>query len=209
MSFTFTSSVTGEEVGRAPFPGDVRVSTLHWMLGQGAYLLLFIQGTEIVKVDRTFRGSTCLQILAQPLNFDVYFHDEQGGGGPRLVHTLAVDVLDLLGTPSTNQLIADSVARKHFKVRFGRLWGAWLKSSMERGGVAGLTRLVAFVEADIMVSHQVRRRNVLHELTNPGRVDLYFVFKADRNLCLRLVRPMHGVARPEVEPMAVLFEYEV
>ena len=77
MSFTFNSLLTGQEVGRAPFPENVRVSTLHRILGQGAYLLGFIQETEIVKVDETFRGDTSLQILLQPVKFDVYFHIEQ------------------------------------------------------------------------------------------------------------------------------------
>ena len=66
--------------------------------------------------------------------------------------------------------------------------------------------MVAFIEADVMASDKVRRRNVLHEPTNPGRGDLYFVFNGDHHLNLRLLRPMHDVAELEEEPLAVLFE---
>ena len=70
-----------------------------------------------------------------------------------------------------------------------------------------LDRLAKFIDADIIVSRQVRRRNVLKELTNPCRVDLYFVLNGDHRLNLRLVRPVCDEAEPEEEPLAVLFDF--
>ena len=129
------------------------------------------------------------------------------------MHTLEVNVLDLLHIRSTNQLIENFIADRTRRtairstnVRFGRFWRMWLKPSLETEG-EHLNRLVEFIEADIMVSRQVRRRNVLQELTNPGRVDLYFVFDGNHLLNLRLLRPMHDVAEPREEPLAILFEF--
>ena len=82
-----------------------------------------------------------------------------------------------------------------------------MAQTLAPSGGDDLDRLAKFIDADIFVSKEVRRRNVLKELTNPCRVDLYFVLNGDHRVNLRLLRPMHDVAEPEEEPLAVLFDF--
>ena len=75
-------------------------------------------------------------------------------------------------------------------------------------GGGRLDRLAKFIDADIIVSKQVRRRNVLKELTNPCHVDLYFVLDGDHRLNMRLQIPIVDLDREsEEEPLAVLFDF--
>ena len=60
--------------------------------------------------------------------------------------------------------------------------------------------LVALIEHDVMSVRQVARRNVLHEMTNTLRVEIFLIVDAENYVNLRLRAPTAALICPSLTP---------
>ena len=208
MSFTFVSALTGEVAGNAPFPRGLHTSSLLSLMGQGAYLFRFFVGGAQVTADQLFTGETNVFFLKEPVSFNIYVHEEVSHR-LWLVGTFPADVISQLGVLNPMGMLNQV---KHGKVGLHAcaFWTTNLKPQLEQrgldhtGGNNMFKKLVALIEHDVMNVRQVAKRNVLHEMANTLRVDIFLSIDAENYLNLRLRAPTDEVLCPTLAPCGEL-----
>ena len=210
MSFTIVAALSGEEACKAPFPQGLHASSVHRLLGQGAYLFRFLVDSEHVTAGQLFTGDVKVFFLKEPVSFNIYVHEEVSHR-MWLIDTLPADVISQLGVLNPMDMINHV---KHGKVGLHAraVWTTNLKPQLEqhllnRTGENNIfKKLVALIEHDVMSVRQVARRNVLHEMTNTLRADIFLSIDAENYLNLRLRAPTDEVIYPRLTPCDELNE---
>ena len=213
MSFTFVAALTGEESGKVPFPQGRQTSSLHSLLGQGAYLFRFLVDGEEITTDQIWKGDVTVFFLKEPVAFNLYFHEEISHR-MWLVDTFPVDVLSHLGVLNPLGVLnnVDKYGRLNVGLPAWTLWTAFLKPQLEHRGLERrgegnmFKKLVMLIEHDIMKVRRATRRNVLHEMANTLRVDIFLNIDAENYLNLRLQAPTGNVISPTLAPCGELHQ---
>lgn len=76
-------------------------------------------------------------------------------------------------------------------------WETWLRPALSRGQENAYAKLAVLIDNDIMKVRQITRRDILHEMTDDFRVDVYFVLDRGNYLNLRLLPPTHPLPDSE------------
>ena len=196
MSATFVAAITGEKAGTLQFPQGRHTSSLHSLLGQGAYLFSFLVDGKRATVDQTLKGNVEVIFLKQPLTFNIYFHEEVTLR-MWLVDSFAFDVISQLGISKPLDVLknVDKYGRVKVALQVGAFWKAGLKPQLERRVLECsrkndmFVNLARLIDHDIMKVRQIVRRNILQEITNPRYVDIFLSLDAQNYLNLRLQSP--------------------
>ena len=200
MSATFVAAITGEKAGTLQFPRGRHTSSLHSLLGQGAYLFSFLVDGKRVTVDQTLEGNIEVIFLKQHLTFNIYFHEEVTLR-MWLGDSFAFDVISQLGISKPLDVLknVDKYGRVKVALQVGAFWKACLKPQLERrvlecsGKNDMLVNLTRLIDHDIMKVRQIAWRNILQEITNPRYVDIFLSLDAQNYLNLRLQSPTDKV----------------
>ena len=198
MSIKFMNALTGDvtpEVLGLP-------TTLHHLLGRGAYLFRFLRGHLEVNVHTMQQFNVTIPYIKQPVSFKIFFHDDLSHK-MWFVDELQIELLSHLQINSPDDLITrtkdgksvsySSFENVHLSVR--EFWETWLQPELDARGRNYLWyhKLSLLIATDIMHTTRITRRNILQEMSSIGSVKLYISLDQDNYVHLRLMAPCGDV----------------
>ena len=155
-------------------------------------LFRYILGEEEITAFHILRGHVTVQFMKQAVTFSVHFYDDSSR---RMwsVGNMFVDLLAHWEVATPNELMAKFTKNNLVQVALevGTLWKTWLQPALyqceDENGVC--KKLAMLIGNDIMQVAQIKRRNILHEMSNPFSVNLYFTLDSENYLNLKLQAP--------------------
>ena len=193
MSVTFISAMPGERAPTILFPSSLGVRpSVYTLLGKGSYFFRYILGEKEISAFDILKGHVEVQFMKEEVTFSVYFYDDSSR---RMwsVGDVPVDLLAHWEVATPNDLIAKFTKHNGVQVALEvkTLWKTWLRPAFDQyeGENDVYKKLAMLIDNDIMQVAQIKRRNILHEMSNPFSVQLYFTLDIENCLNLRLKAP--------------------
>ena len=191
MSVSFISALTGDHAGTLPFPLESETTTLRCLLGRAAYFFRFIHGDAVILASHVLCGDVEVHFLKEAVSFNIYLHDEVSHQ-IWVAETTKADLLSHWAVANPIELMTKYTKNNEVKpqLKVGTFWKTWFQPRLEQGN-AFQQKLAALIDNDVVSVGQIARRNILHEVNDQLRVDLYFALHIENYLSLKLL-PIAG-----------------
>ena len=192
MSVSFISALTGFHVGTLPFPFNSETTSLRCLLGRAVYFFRFIHDGAVILEHEVLRGDVEVLFLIEAVSFNIYLQNKFENKR-WVVDTINVDLLSYWSVVNPIELMqrhSSTLTEDKPHLALGTFWRMWLQPHLNTGPVIH-QQLAEMIHKDVVSISQIARRNILHEMKDQLRVDLFFSFHITNSLILRLL-PIAG-----------------